>query len=242
MPRQVSLYSRQLVCACRFFLSWPPHNPACLPPTLVFPSFWRLHRHLLDTIKVLYAQAALIVQSDDGGFVASVSPGANAFRDRAAGDEANFVVGMAATTPSASGGGEVVLSFQGHKVGVRSSPLSTIHAVQEKSCIQGFFASMIQYDFEHSCLCLSLPLASSSLLPQAKFLVGRQHNTRTILRSLSFAVFLRQTVISVVREFTSCAAVSRSRTTGITIAAADDARTGWLQGQVLVLSIARPLA
>lgn len=95
--------------------------------------------------KVLYAQAALIVQSDDGGFVASVFPAANAFRDRAAGDEANFVVGMAATTPSASGGGEIVLSFQGHKVRVPGLPLPTAHAVEHGSCVlyfSRFFASV----------------------------------------------------------------------------------------------------
>lgn len=46
-----------------------------------------------------------------------------------------------------------------------------------------------------------------------------------------------QTVITVVREFTSCAAVSRSRSAGTTAAAADDARTGWLQGWVTELQL-----
>lgn len=84
---------------------------------------------------MLYAQAALIVQSDDAGFVASFTPPANAFRDSAAGGETNFVVGMTATTPSASGGGEVVLSFQGHKVGVQRSTLLTAHAVEQSDCL-----------------------------------------------------------------------------------------------------------
>lgn len=65
----------------------------------------------------MYAQAALLVQSDDGGFVASITPTADAFRTYAAGDEVSFTVGMSATPSSVTGGGEVVLSFQGHKVG-----------------------------------------------------------------------------------------------------------------------------
>lgn len=64
----------------------------------------------------MYAQAALIVQSDDGGFVASITPAADPFRNRSAGDEVNFMVNMSATPASTDGSGEVTLSFQGHKV------------------------------------------------------------------------------------------------------------------------------
>jgi len=39
-----------------------------------------------------------------------------------------------------------------------------------------------------------------------------------------------QTVVTVVREFVSCAADSKSRVTGAAAAAADEARNGWLQG------------
>ncbi|CAN0547802.1 unnamed protein product, partial [Ectocarpus sp. 12 AP-2014] len=38
-----------------------------------------------------------------------------------------------------------------------------------------------------------------------------------------------KTVITVLREYSSCAAISRSRVTGAAAAAADNARAGWLQ-------------
>lgn len=65
----------------------------------------------------MFAQAALLVQSDDGGFVSSITPAADAFRNRTLGDEVNFLVNMSATSLSAAGSGGVTLSFQGHKVG-----------------------------------------------------------------------------------------------------------------------------
>jgi len=82
-------------------------------------------RHGLDA---LYAQAALLVQSDDGGFVDNISPIPDAFGAYAAGDEVNFAVGMSATPASATGGGEVTLSFQGHKVGGRVQSTSSLWA------------------------------------------------------------------------------------------------------------------
>lgn len=66
--------------------------------------------------KALYAQAALVVESDDGGFVASITPAADIFRAETAGAEIEFMVNMSATSASSTGGGEVTLSFQGHKV------------------------------------------------------------------------------------------------------------------------------
>lgn len=146
-----------------------PLQPAYLPPSSIFPPLCAPIVICMKKLKVLYAQAALIVQSDDGGFVASVFPAANAFRDRAAGDEANFVLGMAATTPSAFGGGEVVLSFQGHKVRVRGLPLPTAHAVEYDSCILCFLALSFLCFFawreEHGrCLSLTLGPARSTAI------------------------------------------------------------------------------
>ncbi|CAM9344130.1 unnamed protein product, partial [Hapterophycus canaliculatus] len=106
-----------------------------------------------DGLEAVYAQAALIVQADDGGFVSSITPAADPFRNRSAGDEVHFLVNMSAAPTSTHGSGEVTLSFQGHK-----------------------------------------------------------------------------TVVTVVREFASCAALSRSRVTGAAAASADEARSGWLQG------------
>ena len=65
---------------------------------------------------MLYAQAALLIESDDGAFVASITPAPNAFRNETPGTEVNFLVNMSATPASATGSGEVILSFQGHKV------------------------------------------------------------------------------------------------------------------------------
>lgn len=64
----------------------------------------------------MYAQSALLVEADDGGFVSSISPAPNAFRNETAGTEVAFLVNMSATEASSTGGGEVTLSFQGHKV------------------------------------------------------------------------------------------------------------------------------
>ncbi|CAM9750475.1 unnamed protein product, partial [Ectocarpus sp. 4 AP-2014] len=112
-----------------------------------------LPRALADGLEALFSQATLLVQSDDGGFVASTTPEPDAFRSVAAGTEVTFAVDMSATVASDTGSGEVTLSFQGHK----------------------------------------------------------------------------KTVITVLREYSSCAAISRSRVTGAAAAAADNARAGWLQ-------------
>lgn len=76
-----------------------------------------LPQALKDGLEALYAQAALLVQSDDGGFVADIAPTPDAFRAYVAGTEVSFAVGMSATSSSSTGSGEVTLSFQGHKVG-----------------------------------------------------------------------------------------------------------------------------
>lgn len=67
-------------------------------------------------LKVLYAQAALVVASDEGGFVASVVPGADVSRNETAGSVVRFAVNLSSTALSASGDGRVDLAFQGHKV------------------------------------------------------------------------------------------------------------------------------
>lgn len=76
-----------------------------------------LPQAMRDGLEALYAQAALLVRSDDGGFVADITPTPDAFGSYVTGSEVSFVVGMSATPSSATGSGEVTLSFQGHKVG-----------------------------------------------------------------------------------------------------------------------------
>lgn len=80
------------------------------------PRLSSLSNSSLTRPKTLYAQAALLVESDYGGFVASVTPAPDAFRNLSAGAEVEFLVNMSATAASAVGSGEVTLSFQGHKV------------------------------------------------------------------------------------------------------------------------------
>lgn len=139
--------------------------------------------------------------------MASVSPAADAFRDRAAGDEISFVVGMSATTPSAAGGGEVILSFQGHKVGVRSSPLSTAHAVHE-SCFLRFFASLLLCFFvscptrqDKADRCLALTDDISGLLgfslPPSNRTSGQVRSLRRQVAALAVVVDADKTLLIV---------------------------------------------
>lgn len=68
------------------------------------------------SLKALYAQAALVVESDDGGFLSSISPAPDAFRNETPGSEIIFNVSMSSDAALSMEGGEITLSFQGHRV------------------------------------------------------------------------------------------------------------------------------